>query len=94
MPLDEEETMGAGKTPPPQLEESIGETLKTPLQDHASEVIAEFGEHSEQGLSLLMKLGLGGLVLAACYGFVRAHSPRTSRVPAGRHGAYEKGGMA
>lgn len=94
VPLSEEETMGAGKTPPPQLEDSIGGTSKSALNDHASEVAAEFGDASEQGLGLFTKLGLAGLVLALVYAFIRANSPRVTRMPAGRHGAYEKGGMA
>ncbi|KAK5124020.1 Peptidyl-prolyl cis-trans isomerase B [Meristemomyces frigidus] len=96
VPLDEEETVGAGKAAPPAPldDDHIGGTSKSPLQDHASEVVAELADSSAQGLSLLMKLGLAGTILAACYGFVRAHSPRSSRVPAGRHGTYEKGGIA
>ena len=93
VPLNEEEPIA--KAPPPQLEDHIGETSKTPLNDHESEVIAEFGEPaSVEGLSLFMKLGLAGIILAACYAWVRAHNPRSSRASAGRHGAYEKGGLA
>lgn len=96
MPLNEDEVVGAIKAPhpPSQLDDNIGGTDKTPLQDHASEVVAELGNGaSEEGLSLFMKLGLAGVIVAACYGFVRAHSPRSSRVAAGRHGAYEKTGV-
>jgi len=82
--------MGTAKAPPPQVEDHIGETSKSPLNDHESEVIAEFGEPSAEGLSLFMKLGLAGIILAACYAWIRVHSPRNSRVSAGRHGAYEK----
>ena len=80
-PLPEEELFGAGKASPsplPRVDDSVGETPTTPLQDHAGEVLAELGELSKaQGLSLFVKLGLAGVILAACYGWIRAHSPRT-----------------
>jgi len=93
--LDEEETFHAAKAPTPAVieDEHVGETTKSALQDHVGEVIAELGDPAAQGLSLYVKLGMGGLILAACYGWVRAHGPRAGRVPAGRHGAYEKSGQ-
>ncbi|KAK3063911.1 Peptidyl-prolyl cis-trans isomerase B, partial [Teratosphaeriaceae sp. CCFEE 6253] len=60
VPLTEDETWRTIKTPPPQLEENIGETSESSLQDHEGEVIAELGDVSaDPGLSLLVKLGLG-----------------------------------
>lgn len=95
-PLSGEETVGSVKagvaTPPSQqINDHIGETAKTPLHDHEHEMVTELGE-SQEGLSLLLKLGLVGLILALCYGWVRAHSPSSS-APAGRHGAYAKSGQ-
>lgn len=92
VPLTGDETSGSGKTPPPQLQDNIGGTSKSPLQDHESEIIAELGETSSQGLGLFVKLGLGALLVAACYAWFRAHSPRPSKSNSGRHGAYEKSG--
>ncbi|KAK1026359.1 Peptidyl-prolyl cis-trans isomerase B [Friedmanniomyces endolithicus] len=95
VPLSEEETFRTGKTSPPppsHLEDNIGGTSKSPLQDHESEIVAELGEITNQGLSLLLKLGLGALLIAGWYGWVRAHSLRSSRTNVGRHGAYEKSG--
>lgn len=82
----------------PKVQGNIGDTPKTPLHDHASEIIAEQGDPAQEGLSWVMKLGLIGVILAVCYGWIRAHSPHGSgsggSVPAGRHGAYEKTGVA
>lgn len=49
-------------------------------------------EPSTQDLSLMTKLVLGAIIVAVCYAFVKAYSPRRTG-PAGRHGAYEKGGL-
>ncbi|KAK5132261.1 Peptidyl-prolyl cis-trans isomerase B [Meristemomyces frigidus] len=76
VPLDEEETMGASKAPAAEADANIGGTSKMPLQDHASEIIAALGEASSDGLSWLMKFGLAGVLLAICYGFIRAHSSK------------------
>ena len=92
VPLAEEEMFGAGKAPPVTTDEHIGGTSESSLQDHAGEVIEELGDPSTEGLSLIMKLGLGGILVAACYAWVRAHSPRSSKSNSGRHGAYEKSG--
>jgi len=83
--------VGAGKAPPPLVDDPVGETPKSPLHDHAGEVIAELGDPSARGLSLVVKLGLAGVIVAACYAWISAHAPRATR-PAGWHGAYEMGG--
>lgn len=44
-----------------------------------------------ENLSWLTKFILLALIVGACYAFVKSYSPR--RTPAGRHGAYEKGGL-
>lgn len=91
VPLDEEERVAKAQ-PPVQIEDNIGGTDKSPLQDHESEIAAELEDTAAAvaGLSLLVKLGLAALLLAACYGWVRARSPKSSRSNSGRHGAYEK----
>jgi hypothetical protein len=48
---------------------------------------------STEDLSLITKFGILAVVVAACYAFVRSRSPRRTAL-AGRHGAYEKGGLA
>jgi hypothetical protein len=60
---------------------------KAPLYDQAKAAITS----SSEDLSMMTKFIIFGLIIAACYGYVRAHSPR--RTPAGRHGAYEKGAL-
>lgn len=47
---------------------------------------------STEDLSLITKFGIFGIIVAACYAFVRSRSPRRTTL-AGRHGAYEKGGL-
>lgn len=74
---------------PAQRQAVAGETSESLVRDHAGQVARELG-----GLGWFTKLSLASLILAACYGFVRAYRPRTSRMTAGRHGAYEKAGMA
>ena len=84
-PLDEDEVVS-------KVNGAVGETAEDPLHNHEEETIAELGDPSTLGLSIFTKLGVLGIIVAACYAFVRSHSPgRTS--PAGRHGAYEKGGL-
>lgn len=104
-PLDESETvtvaggeasLAAVKPVAAVLEvsEAIGETAKSALHDHASEVMAEMSElSSSRGMSLFWKCGLVGVIVMVCYGFIKAQTSRR-RVPAGRHGAYAKGGIA
>ena len=89
--LSDEETYGSAEKQAPTIKDNIGETHK--LQDHSDEVLAELGDGSVEGLSWLMKISLAGVVLALCYGWVRMHG-RRSNMHAGRHGAYEKGGLA
>lgn len=92
VPLDEEETPAKAQ-PQLKLEDNIGGTDKSPLQDHESEIAAELDQSAAaEGLSLLMKLGLGAVLIAGCYAWIRARSPRSSRSNSGRHGAYEKAG--
>jgi hypothetical protein len=94
-PLSEEETFGGGQAAAtPDLKDSVGGTDKTPLNDHEGEVLAELGDKTADGLSLLWKLALGGAILGSCFAWVRWNSPRAGRAYAGRHGAYEKGGLA
>ena len=69
--------MGAVKTPAAaQVDANIGGTSKMPLQDHASEMLAELGDATSDGLSLFVKLGLAGAIVAICVGFIRAHGSR------------------
>ena len=47
---------------------------------------------SSEGLSVFTKLFLFAIIVGVCFAYVKAHSPgRTTH--AGRHGAYEKGGL-
>jgi hypothetical protein len=101
VPLNEEEMVlgsGSGKPPQPPVrqDEHIGETSQSALHDHEGEVAHETGKTSanDADLSLITKLAIAGVILAACYGFVRAYSPRKGNMQAGRHGAYEKAGIA
>ncbi|KAI7342525.1 Peptidyl-prolyl cis-trans isomerase [Hortaea werneckii] len=77
----------------PEIKDNVGETTKSPLHTHGDEVEAQLGRDTA-GLSPLMKLGLAGLILAACYAWVRSGSSSSSSAGAGgvsgRHGAYEK----
>ncbi|KAI7523114.1 Peptidyl-prolyl cis-trans isomerase, partial [Hortaea werneckii] len=76
----------------PEIKDNVGETAKSPLHSHGDEVeAAELGRDTA-GLSPLMKLGLAGLILAACYAWVRGSSSSSSGAGgvSGRHGAYEK----
>ncbi|KAI7182189.1 Peptidyl-prolyl cis-trans isomerase [Hortaea werneckii] len=75
----------------PEIKDNVGETAKSPLHSHGDEVEAELGRDTV-GLSPLMKLGLAGLILAACYAWVRSGSSLSSGGAgvSGRHGAYEK----
>merc|ERR1712230_179892 len=77
----------------PEIKDNVGETSKSPLHSHGDEVEAELGQDATAGLSPLMKLGLAGLILAACYVWVRGFGSGGSSAAAagaGRHGAYEK----
>ncbi|KAI7235361.1 Peptidyl-prolyl cis-trans isomerase [Hortaea werneckii] len=100
-PLSEEETFTGSSSDMaaapadgasvPEIKDNVGETSKSPLHSHGDEIEAELGQGSA-GLSPLMKLGLAGLILAACYVWVRVYSSSggSSTASAGRHGAYEK----
>jgi hypothetical protein len=94
VPLDDEETFGGGKPASADLKDNVGGTDKTPLSDHEGEILAELGDGSQDGLSLLWKFALGGAIIGSCFVWVRWNSPRKGRAYAGRHGAYEKGGLA
>ncbi|KAK5681628.1 Peptidyl-prolyl cis-trans isomerase B [Elasticomyces elasticus] len=88
VPLSEEELFGSsGKKVTAQIQDNIGETPKSPLQDHAAEIAAELSDSSAGGLSLLVKLGLGALLVAGCYGWVRARGAQS-----GRPSSYGKSG--
>ncbi|KAI6949657.1 Peptidyl-prolyl cis-trans isomerase, partial [Hortaea werneckii] len=105
-PLSEEETFtgssseNAAAVAPadgasvPEIKDNVGETSKSPLHSHGDEMEAELGQDATAGLSPLMKLGLAGLILAACYVWVRGFgsggSSAAAAAAAGRHGAYEK----
>ena len=60
---------------------SLHEHLVNPVSDYSTE-----------DLSYVTKFVILAVVVAACYAYVRAHSPRSTG-RAGRHGAYEKGGL-
>lgn len=47
---------------------------------------------SSQGLSIFTKLVLFAIIVGVCLLYIKAHSPRRT-AQAGRHGAYEKGGL-
>ncbi|KAK4898886.1 Peptidyl-prolyl cis-trans isomerase B [Elasticomyces elasticus] len=80
VPLSEEELFGSsGKKMTAQIQDNIGETSKSPLQDHAAESAAELGDSSAGGLSLLVKVGLGALLVAGCYGWVRARGAQSGK---------------
>ncbi|KAI6910471.1 Peptidyl-prolyl cis-trans isomerase [Hortaea werneckii] len=74
----------------PEIKDNVGETAKSPLHTHGDEVEAELGRDATAGLSPLMKLGLAGLILAACYAWVRGSSSSSGAGVSGSHGAYEK----
>jgi hypothetical protein len=82
--------------PPPSLDDKpIGETSKSRLNDHEGGAIEELDRiAAEEDLSLFVKLCIAAVILALCYAFVRAYSPRGRSTVAGRHGAYEKTGIA
>ena len=46
----------------------------------------------DQGLSVVTKVVLFAIIVGVCFAYVKAHSPRRTS-QAGRHGAYEKGGL-
>ncbi|KAI7507417.1 Peptidyl-prolyl cis-trans isomerase [Hortaea werneckii] len=100
-PLSEEETFTGSSSESvagavdgvsvPEIKDNVGETSKSPLHSHGDEVEAELGPDSSAGLSPLMKLGLAGLILAACYAFVRVYSSgASSAAGVSRQGMYEK----
>ncbi|KAK5109740.1 Peptidyl-prolyl cis-trans isomerase B [Meristemomyces frigidus] len=94
--LGEEEVFGREvvKTQAAALKDNIGETAKSSLQDHGGEVAAEMmDKQTGEGLTWTAKFGFAGVLLALCYGWVRWHGT-SSKMHAGRHGAYEKGGLA
>ncbi|KAI7155471.1 Peptidyl-prolyl cis-trans isomerase [Hortaea werneckii] len=77
----------------PEIKDNVGETAKSPLHSHGDEVEAAGLGRDTAGLTPLMKLGLAGLILAACYAWVRSGSSSSSAGAgsvSGRHGAYEK----
>ncbi|KAI6814694.1 Peptidyl-prolyl cis-trans isomerase [Hortaea werneckii] len=106
-PLSEDETFtgsslseNAAAVPPPaadgasvpEIKDNVGETAKSPLHTHGDEVEAAGLGRDTVGLSPLMKLGLAGLILAACYAWVRGAGSSSAGAGgvSGRHGAYEK----
>lgn len=76
----------------PEIKDNVGETAKSPLHTHGDEVEAARLGRDTAGLSPLMKLGLAGLILAACYAWVRGAGSSSAGAGgvSGRHGAYEK----
>ena len=54
--------------------------------------VPQLDSTSEEGLSIVVKLCLAGVILAACYAFIKTCAPRRASV-AGRSGAYEKVGV-
>ena len=79
-PLDEEDEEVTLKPA-----ESLGEAV----QDRFEHVV---GGLSEEGLSWFTKFIILAVIVGLCVGYVRMHSPRRTG-HAGRHGAYEKGGL-
>ena len=71
---------------------AVDEAINVPAMDQQAAPLSIPVDLSTEGLSLMTKLICLAFVVAVCYGYVRAHSPRRT-VPAGRHGAYEKGGL-
>jgi hypothetical protein len=53
--------------------------------------VPQLDSASEEGLSIVVKLCLAGVIFAACFAFIKTCAPRRTGVP-GRHGAYEKVG--
>lgn len=61
---------------------------EAPHQEHfESPILSE-----NQGLSVVTKLVLFAIIVGVCFAYIKAHSPRRT-AQAGRHGAYEKGGL-
>jgi len=48
--------------------------------------------NAADGLSLFAKLGFLALIVGVCAAYIKMHTPRRTGY-AGRHGAYEKGGL-
>lgn len=81
----------------------VGTAEPAPGVDLSEELVATFenlvggleektSNLSTEDLSLVIKFGILGVIVAVCYAFVRSRSPRRTPM-AGRHGAYEKGGL-
>ena len=70
----------------------VDEPMGAPVPDQQAAPLSMPVDLSTEGLTLITKLICLALIVAVCYGYVRAHSPRRTG-PAGRHGAYEKGGL-
>lgn len=67
------------------------EKVHEPVQEEKIETAGVPADLSTEDLSLFTKLIIFAVIVAGCFGFVKSRSPRRS--PAGRHGAYEKGGL-
>ena len=68
-----------------------GETVAT-FESLEGGVGVKMADLSTEDLSLVTKFGILAVIVALCYAFVRSRTPRRTTM-AGRHGAYEKGGL-
>lgn len=66
-------------------------TVTEKLASDFEKTVPKLDSASEEGLSIVVKLCLAGVIFAACFAFVRTFAPGRAG-SAGRHGAYEKVG--
>lgn len=84
MSLDDEWEVVGVSTP---KETTVNEKLSSEIE----KPVAQPGSASEDGLTLVVKLLLGGVIVAACVVFIKGYASRQTGF-AGKHGAYEKVG--
>jgi hypothetical protein len=82
MSLDDEWTDAGVEAP---KETSVLEEVASGFE----KAVPQLDSTSEEGLSIVVKLCLAGVIFAACFAFIRTCSPQRPGV-AGRSGAYEK----
>lgn len=83
MSLDDEWEVVDVATP---KETTVNEKLSSEIEEPA---VSQQDGVSDEGLSLVVKLLLAGVIVAACVVFIKAYASRQTGF-AGRHGAYEK----
>lgn len=81
---DEWEIVGVAST---SEETTVNEKLSSEVE---KPVVSQSDSKSDEGLSLVVKLLLAGVIVAACVIFIKAYASRQTGLAAGRHGAYEK----